>query len=259
MTKHDHPEFPSDIFLTMETANATLVVLDTDGNETRSSPAEFLNIDMEQKVLKEIILNGYDASYVYTSYKIMPKAQNAHALVNAGFLFQMKGNQVQSARIVFGNITKNFVHAALTEAFLRGSNLFDSKILQQAYEHLDTELKPQEELPEPPAEFRKQLAISLFYKFILSIAPQVRDDFKSGGTLLQRPLSKGSQDFGSDKKSYPLTEPVIKVEALAQTSGQAEYIDDIPDRPGQMHGAFVLAEAAAHSVIKNVDASKALV
>lgn len=259
MIKHDHPEFPSDVFLTLETANATLVIVDTDGNETRCSPADFLNTNMTKRVIKEVILTGYDDTYVYTSYKIMPKAQNAHALVNSGFLFHIKGKKIASCRIVYGNINKNFVHATYTETFLKFSNIFDNSVLQEAYKHLDTELKAEEMLPEPPAVFRKNLAISLFYKFILSIAPTVPARYKSGGTILQRPLSQGHQEFGTNKSTYPLSEPLIKVEALAQTTGQAEYIDDIPDRPGQLFAAFVLAEAEANSTISNIDATQAMV
>ena len=41
----------------------------------------------------------------------------------------------------------------------------------------------------------------------------------SGGPVLQRPISKGTQDYESNKSLYPLTKPIPKLEALAQTSG----------------------------------------
>jgi xanthine dehydrogenase/oxidase len=42
---------------------------------------------------------------------------------------------------------------------------------------------------------------------------------KSGGTLLDRPVSTGVQDYETNKSLYPLTQAITKLEALAQTSG----------------------------------------
>lgn len=95
----------------------------------------------------------------------MPKAQNSHALVNAGFLFQLNNNNIViNARMVYGSINKNFIHASNTENLLKSQNLFNNDVLQQAYNSLENELKAEEDPPEPPAQFRQQLAIALFYK-----------------------------------------------------------------------------------------------
>lgn len=76
---------------------------------------------------------------------------------------------------------------------------------------------------------------------------------------MKRPVSSGAQDFETNKSLYPLTQAIPKLEALAQTSGQAKYIIDIPDSPHQLYGALVLAEAPANSVIAKIDTTKALV
>lgn len=82
---------------------------------------------------------------------------------------------------------------------------------------------------------------------------------QSGGEKFNRPVSTGAQDFSSNKSLYPLTEPMPKLEALAQTTGQAEYINDIPDLPGQLYASFVEAKAPPQSKIKSISAEKALV
>lgn len=41
--------------------------------------------------------------------------------------------------------------------------------------------------------------------------------------------------------------------------GQAQYIHDLPDVPHQLFGTLILADAPPNSIIKNIDASKALV
>lgn len=90
MIKHAHNEFPSDIFLILETVGTQMHILDIYGYKQSMTLLEFLKIDMRHKLIYSVILpplSEYD--YVYRSYKIMPRAQNAHAHVNAGFLFKL--------------------------------------------------------------------------------------------------------------------------------------------------------------------------
>ncbi|KAJ3622741.1 hypothetical protein MTP99_019023 [Tenebrio molitor] len=260
MIKHDHNDFPSDIFLILETAGALLTVVSLYGDITLA-PRDFIKYDMHLKVLKNIILCEHPDNVKYVSYKIMPRAQNTHANVNAGFLFTFKEDHtIEAATIVFGNINPIFVHATGSENLLVGKKLLDNDTLQQVYSSLSEELDPDFVPPEPSQEFRKQLAIALFYKAVLSIAPDenVSPKNKSGGALLERPISKAAQDYETNSTLYPLTEAIPKIEALAQTSGQAQYIEDMPDVPFQLFGALVLAEATPNSVIKNIDPTKAL-
>lgn len=95
------------------------------------------------------------------------------------------------------------MHAKQTEEFLRGKNVFDASVLTGAFQVLSEELQPDANSLDASPEYRKQLALGLFYKSILRIAPSsVNVDVKlrSGGTLLQRPLSSGQQSFTSDEK-----------------------------------------------------------
>lgn len=59
------------------------------------------------------------------------------------------------------------------------------------------------------------------FQAILKMAPQAKLSPKnaSGGALLKRPISSGLQDFETNKSLYPLTQPITKLEALAQTTG----------------------------------------
>ncbi|KAL1517488.1 hypothetical protein ABEB36_001248 [Hypothenemus hampei] len=262
MIKHEHPRFQSDMFVILETIEAVLVIVDTEDNEFMKSPSEFLTFDMKKKLIRNVILKEHNAeSHYYRSYKIMNRSQNTHATVNAGFLFKMSTEGViKSANIVYGAITTNFSHALLTEALLKGLPLFDNNTLQRAFTTLSQELNPDVNPPDPGPECRKQLAINLFYKCILSLAPEgkLSPRNKSGASLLLRPLSSGVQEFSTDKTEYPVTEPIVKLEALAQTSGEAQYIGDKPDLPNQLHACFVTAETIPGSVIVSIQADEAL-
>lgn len=97
----------------------------------------------------------------------MPRHQNAHAQVNAGFLYDLDDNDNQtvvSARIIYGGLSGKFVHARHTETYLVGKKLFNDNVLQKALHILNDEIIAEELPAEPSAEFRKKLALSLFYK-----------------------------------------------------------------------------------------------
>ncbi|KAJ8936468.1 hypothetical protein NQ314_012330 [Rhamnusium bicolor] len=191
----------------------------------------------------------------------MPRAQNAHALVNAGFLMKITDKHiVEDVKIIYGCINPTFVHAINTEKYLIGKNVFENKILQGAFRTLNEELIPDFELPDPEPLFRKQLAISLFYKYILSIAPVkfISKGYRNGGDKLYRPVSSGAQDFETNKSLYPLSQPISKIEAVYQTTGEAEYITDMPDLPNQLYAAFVLAKSSPNSKIVKINTDKAL-
>lgn len=96
----------------------------------------------------------------------MPRAQNAHAIINAGFLykFNKEDNKVKNARIVYGGLSASFTRAYGTENLLKGKLLFSNDTLQSAVKSLENEIKVEENPPEPSAGYRKQLAVNLFYK-----------------------------------------------------------------------------------------------
>lgn len=95
----------------------------------------------------------------------MPRSQNAHAIVNSGFLYKLTPeNKVVQARIVFGGLSPSFVRASSTERFLIGKPLFKNETLQAALNVLKAELVVTENPPEESVAYRKNLALGLFYK-----------------------------------------------------------------------------------------------
>lgn len=190
----------------------------------------------------------------------MPRAQNAHAYVNAAFLLEFNGDIVQSARICFGGINPFFIHASNTEQSLQGKNLYTNETLQSTISFLSNELQPNWVLPDVSPEYRKNLAISLFYKFVLNVAPKdrVKPEYISGGEILHRPLSSGKQTFDTYTEKFPLTQPIPKYEGLIQVSGEAQYANDIPHFENELWAAFVPATKVGAKIGK-IDASEALV
>lgn len=190
----------------------------------------------------------------------MPRAQNSHAYVNAGFLIEFKNSIVHTARLCFGGIAPEFVHAVATEKYLVGKKLYDNETLQTALHCLTNEMNPDWVLPDASPEYRKNLAAALFYKFVLNTCPskQISEKYKSGGTILERAISSGTQSFDTFKDLYPLTQQVPKYEGLIQCSGELQYINDVKPMNGELWAAFVQA-TEVHSLVESIDPSEALV
>lgn len=57
MLKHKHPEFPSDIFLTLLAVDAQLTLIDADRTDTTQVDLEtFLRTDMSKRLITSVIL-----------------------------------------------------------------------------------------------------------------------------------------------------------------------------------------------------------
>uniref|UniRef100_A0A1B0GL14 Xanthine dehydrogenase n=2 Tax=Lutzomyia longipalpis TaxID=7200 RepID=A0A1B0GL14_LUTLO len=261
MIKHDHREFYSDVFLLLETVGASLTITDASGNEQIMSPQDFLSVDMDKKVITRISMPQLVPNrHQFRSYKITDRAQNATFLMNAGFLLQMDtgSSVVVSSRIVYGDVNPNFIHATAVESYLNGKDLFDNATIQGVVSRIKSSFMFYSTLLSTSPEFRGRLAIGLFYRAVLSLAPssRVRPSYQSGITPILRPISSGTQTYDTIPQNYPLTEPVMKLEALIQCSGEAEYINDI-----YLHNAlwatFVLSKDPLKT-ITDFDATDAL-
>ncbi|XP_055607619.1 xanthine dehydrogenase-like [Uranotaenia lowii] len=263
MIKHEHPEFPSDIFLLLETIGASLTVLTSKETSLTVSPKEFLSINMSKKVIKHITFPPIHPVHgIFRSYKIMPVAQNARAYVNAAFLIKLSitGEIPESVTLCFGGINPCFVHATQTENYLINRPIFTNQTLKQSMAILSSELSPDHVLPDASPEYRKNLALSLYYKFLLELGKQRKildPRYVSGATDLERPLSSGRQSYDTYPKKWPLTQNISKIEGLIQASGDAEYINDKTKLPNELYAAFVLA-TEVRSRIKCIDATEAL-
>ncbi|XP_073981118.1 uncharacterized protein isoform X2 [Rhodnius prolixus] len=260
--KHQHHEFPSDIFLIFLAVGAQVTIHNKTGINYTVPLLEYLQLDMNFKVMSSVWLPALSSKhYRLQTFKIMPRKQNVHAVVNAGFLFRINSeNNIVEERpsIVYGNISKTFTHASKTECYLIGKPLTKQETLSNALNILCSEIHPEVEPVEASPEYRKKLAISLFYRFVLGVNPDlVNEPYRSGYNNLQRPLSSGKQEYVSNKKEWPLTQPIPKIESLIQCSGEAEYVNDILKYPTELYGALVLADKA-NAVITNIDASMAL-
>ncbi|XP_048729395.2 xanthine dehydrogenase-like isoform X2 [Ostrea edulis] len=261
MLKHQHPEFQSDVYTMLETIGAQLNIVVN--GETKIIPiSQFLSQDMTDNVIVAMFLNSIPDSHHIRIYKVNKRNQNAHSDINAGMNFDIDVNQNYQVKskptIVFGGISKTFVHATKTEEFLVGKALGDPSTLKGALTMLAQEVVPDDSDPVlTSASFRKNVAMGLFYRFVLDVVGnKAASPFRSGALPLARPLSSGQQSYDTKPIEWPLTEPMTKVEAINQASGRAVYINDIAGQPGECYAEFILS-TEANAKIQSIDASAA--
>lgn len=60
------------------------------------------------------------------------------------------------------------------------------------------------------------------------IGQKAGDKVRSGACNLERGITSGKQDFETDEKEWPVSQPILKLEARAQCSGKL-FIDSVTE------------------------------
>ncbi|XP_069165338.1 xanthine dehydrogenase/oxidase-like [Procambarus clarkii] len=259
-----HPDFPSDLFVGLLGAGATITTAGTDGVTATHTVEELLQVDLkgERRVILEMSLPPMAEDEVFRVFKVTPRVTNSVAYVNAAFRLRVDQANAHTVLdtpvIVYGGISPNFVRATATEAALAGQSLEDEATLQSAFTALASEVVPLDDPAASSPEYRLALTQNLLYKTVLGIIGAAAGaSVASGATVLQRPLSSGQQIFDPNSDVWPLAEAVPKLEAKIQCSGEAEYVSTVPTQPGEAVGMFVTS-TEANARIVSIDASAAL-
>jgi len=171
MLANEHPEFPSDlraIFLALE---AKVNILDAKSGKKKVIKLEdFLKMDMKKKILTEIHLPELPDDHFFTSFKVMARRTNSHAIVNAAFTFPMRNGVLKSKpNLIFGGLKSGFWRAGKTEELMRGligkDKVFEDKaIILEICKSLQSECDPGDDPLAASPNYRRYLAVSLFYK-----------------------------------------------------------------------------------------------
>ncbi|KAJ8719328.1 hypothetical protein PYW08_011503 [Mythimna loreyi] len=260
MIKHTYNGYQSDLYLMFNTCGAQLTIVDYRGKEITVTMEEFLKTDMKGKVIVKVLFPPLTKEYKCYTYKLMPRAQSSHAIVNFGFLVKLDDSgTVEESRIIYGALSENFDRAVATERYIQGRVLCCYETLQGALKVLDGEMIVDDRPPEPGVEYRRYIAKALFYKALLTLSPKrsARCESAVVDLHLTRPLSSGTQTCNSDSSLWPFSKPMPKLEAMIQCAGEAKYTEDLPTYPNEVYASFVLTTVGKGTITKT-DATEAL-
>jgi xanthine dehydrogenase/oxidase len=263
--------FPSDVYLVLETLGASITIAsrDYDGGSKTFAMAELPAVSSlpSDAVAQSFHIPYSQAGDEIETFKIAYRDQNAHAIVNAGFIVRLdKKGVVQSATILYGGLAALPSRMTKTEAAITGAK-WNDVTLQKALDVLGNEvaatIRPMPGANFLPEGYRESLTETLFYKFFLRVAnerfpKEVEPENRSGGEVFVRPLSGGTQTVSVYHQERPVGEPILKTTAFVQAAGEQKYTQDIPLPPHGYDSAFVISEIASGTFGYKKNASAAL-
>ena len=220
----------------------------------------FYTANFSGKYVTSLFIPWAQENEKFMSYKIASRQSNAVAIVNAAMRAVVDPKTsviVAQPTIVFGGI---FPFAQRLDS--AEQKMLNGKVTDQTFFN-DLVTKYVKPFIKPTTggggvEYRASVALSYFYKFFLYLQPALKPALQSAvEPWMARAPSKGKEDYSTDGTEVPVSLPIPKIEAIAQTSGSAMYVQDYAaQQRGTLYGAMLLAPEAA-SFVTSIDISEA--
>lgn len=201
----------------------------------------------------------------FRSYKQAKRKDDDIAIVTAALrvLLDDQG-MVKQCDLIYGGMAAMTVAAMEAQEYLVGRKFAELETLEGAMAALEDDFNLPFGVPGGMASYRKALALGFFYRYYHEVLSALEGTTEGEGDKeaideLEREISTGALDH-STADAYE-QEVVGKTKshlaAVKQTTGEAQYTDDIPPLRNELYGCYVLSKKA-HAKIKSVDYSAAL-
>ncbi|KAL7624279.1 hypothetical protein AAE478_005839 [Parahypoxylon ruwenzoriense] len=170
---------------------------------------------------------------------------------------------VEHCNLVYGGMAPFTIAAKKTNEYLKDKPFAHPDSLEGAMNALESDFNLNFSVPGGMASYRKSLALGFFYRFYHDVLSGINVESEHGDSQaveeLDRALSSGWRDSEATAEYIkgPLGKAANHVAALKQTTGEAQYTDDIPPLKNELHASLVLS-TKAHAKIKSIDYSAAL-
>eukprot|EP00756_Hemistasia_phaeocysticola_P009876 Hpha_TRINITY_DN14965_c1_g1::TRINITY_DN14965_c1_g1_i1::g.144018::m.144018/K00106/XDH; xanthine dehydrogenase/oxidase len=250
MLSHEHQtdgkDFPLEFPLMFMALDAKYTVVDAGGNATTLEAEAFYSTDMSFKYLQKVTIPWAAPGTVFRSYRDSKRHVYSHAVLAAAMVLRLDGGKpvAGSARVVFNNIQPRPSRMKQTEALVEGGDPTDNARFQASVlPGLVKEAEPVTAFGDK--DYRRGLVQSYIYKFYLALQPSLPTSLAAASKAwLPRAVTSASQSIPKpDPSVAPLNEAFPKMDSLLQTTGEAEYVRDIPVPGGCLHTGLVFAES----------------
>ena len=269
--------FPSDLFTALVGLGAKVEIFSSEWKSTKMYDLlDFANqYHKDEALSRHSIIVAYHIPYTgkddfIRCYKVALRHENSHSIVNAALRFPIVKNKIENPTVVFGGIAPVAFRAQKLEEFLHGKSL-NNKAVQVALDVLEKELEEimaayAARLESVPNEgftdqYRKQLAASYLYKHFVYVLSEldkkkVPYNIASAGERVPRPVTEGKQYYSSYPEEYPVNQPIIKLSAFMQATGEAKYIHDMFLPPRGLVSAWVTSASASANICYQIPGEK---
>lgn len=198
------------------------------------------------------------------AYKQSKRKDDDIAIANAALRVSLSdSNVVTSANLVYGGMAPTTIPAKSAQTFLVGKDWTDPATLEGVMNSLEMDFDLPSSVPGGMPTYRKTLALGFFYRFYHDVLSSLRCNTTAADeeavAEIEREISSGRKDHAA-ARSYEkriLGKEVPHVSALKQTTGQAQYTDDIPPQHNELYGCLVLSTKARAKIL-SVDFRPAL-
>jgi xanthine dehydrogenase/oxidase len=200
----------------------------------------------------------------FKAYKQSKRKDDDIAIVNAALRVSLSDSHVvESADLIYGGMAPTTIAAKTASAYLVGKTFTDPATLEGTMNALEQDFDLRFGVPGGMATYRKSLALGFFYRFYHEVLSklEVKDADVDEEVIaeIERMISTGKEDRDSTiaYQQNILGKANPHVAALKQTTGEAQYTDDIPVQKNELYGCLVLS-TKAHAKITSVDYSPAM-
>ncbi|KAJ1825003.1 hypothetical protein LPJ60_000296 [Coemansia sp. RSA 2675] len=249
-------------------AGATLTLASTSG-ERHVPISEFIlgyqrTAMRPDEVLVSVSVPFNNEGEVVRAFKQAKRKINDIAIVTCGLRVQVDENRrVVDAAFAYGGVAPTTVlaHAAARAAI--GGTWGDRAALDRVLGACQQELQLDYAVPGGMAEYRMALTTSFLFKFwaiscdalgITCAESMLAHELGDGD---EHVVSKARQEYAPVEDRVIVGKGVAHLAALKQVTGEARYVNDMPELAGELHVGLVLS-TRVHARILGIDAEKAL-
>ncbi|KAI5864323.1 xanthine dehydrogenase [Durotheca rogersii] len=200
----------------------------------------------------------------FRAYKQAKRKDDDIAIVTGAMHVRLdRKGIVEHCNLVYGGMAPFTIAAGKTNELLRGKLFAHPDTLEGAMSTLESDFNLPFNVPGGMASYRKSLALGFFYRFYHDVLSEISKESEHGDSQvveeLDRALSSGWRDEEATSAYIdgPFGKAASHVAAMKQTTGEAQYTDDIPPLKNELHASLVLS-TKAHAKIKSIDYSAAL-
>ncbi|RPA90391.1 molybdenum cofactor-binding domain-containing protein [Choiromyces venosus 120613-1] len=201
---------------------------------------------------------------VIKSYKQAKRKDDDIAIVTAGFRVVLdESSVVTDISLAYGGMAPKTVEAKNSMEALLGKKLFDNTVLEDAVAAMEKDSPLGFTVPGGMPTYRKTLAFSFLFRFWHEVAAELElgtQEQQVDHEIIEeihRGISYGSRDNDNPYEQRVVGKQIPHLSGLKQATGEAEYIDDMPNIEGQLFGGLVLSKKA-HAKLVKVDFTPAL-
>lgn len=199
----------------------------------------------------------------FRAYKQAKRKDDDIAIVTGALRVKLDDEGVvEQANFCFGGMAAWTTAAKQAIEFMVGKKFAELETLEGTMNAFEQDFNLQFSVPGGMASYRKALALGLFYRFyheVMVALGEIKHTDEEAVEEIEREISTGSTD-NTATMAYQQTilgKANPHLAALKQTTGEAQYADDIPKLANELYGCLVLS-SKAHAKIKSVDFSAAL-